>query len=434
MGVKQKIRNLFKNNDYKEILNKGFSFFVIRIGGLFAGYLFTYFIAREYGASEVGLISLCFTLIMCISIFGRLGIDVNLIPHFSNEESKNDSGLFLKVLLKAFIFSTLLAFSVYLLKDVISIKLFRKPQLKPYIFWAALTIPLWTVTIVCAGLFRSLKKNSLFAFFNNPGRFLAALSVLLLFFICCKQVPLVAIKAHFYGVLVLSILSVIIAIKQFKELKISSTSDSWKFLKEAFPMMLSGAIIVFLGWADTFVLGVYETNEVIGVYNVALKIATLTSFSLQAINSILAPNIAKYFNNNQLEDTKRLIKFATNTNFYVTLIVVVFIILFHNTILGFFGKEFLSGVWILMILCLGQLVNSLSGSVGLIMQMTGLQKIYQNIVLVALIINIILNFVLTPIYGGIGAAIATVVSIAFWNIYGAIYLRRKLRIISYIRF
>jgi O-antigen/teichoic acid export membrane protein len=429
--LKKKIKQIFKNSDYKEILNKGFSFLILRLSGLFAGYLYTYFVAREYGAGVVGLISLSFTIIMCVSIFGRLGIDVNLIPYFSDKSNNHDSGLFFKVLIKAFLLSSFLGLIVFFLRGAISTSLFHTPQLEPYILWTTLTIPLWTVILVCAGLFRALKKNNLFAFFNNPGRFLLTLLTLILMIIYCKNSALIAIKAHFYAVLVLSIGSVFIAIKQFDKISITSNSNSWLFLKQAFPMMMSGAIIVFLGWADTIVLGIYETDETVGVYNVALKIATITSFSLQAINSILAPKIAKYYKEGKEREFKKIIKFATNLNFIITLFVVVLIFLFHRILLEMFGQEFLSGAVILMLLCIGQLINSLSGSVGLIMQMTNLQKVYQNIVLVALAINISLNFILTPKYGAVGAAISTVISMAFWNIYGAIYLKKKLKIVSY---
>lgn len=428
--VKKRIET-YNDTDYKEILTKGFSFLTLRVGGLLAGYLFTYLVAREYGPSVVGLVSLSFTLIMCLSIFGRLGIDVNLIPYFTHETNRQDSGLFFKVLIKAIILSSFLALVIFLLKEVISINLFKKPQLEAYMIWTALTIPFWTIILVCAGLFRALKKNTLFAFFNNPGRFLATLIILLVLFICCKDDLLLAIKAHFYGVLIIAILSIYLALKQFEKISVISNSNSWLFLKEAYPMMLSGAIIVFLGWVDTFVLGIYETDETIGVYNVALKIATLTSFSLQAINSILAPKIAKYYKEGKDREFRKIIKFATNINFLITLVIVVLIIVLHKTLLGMFGREFQSGSLVLLILCMGQLINSLSGSVGVIMQMTNLQKVYQNIVLVALIINIILNFILTPRYGAVGAALATVISMAFWNIYGAVYLKRKLHLVSY---
>ena len=429
--MSKRINHILSDQDYKEILTKGFSFLVLRVGGLLAGFLFTFFVAREYGARVVGLVALSFTLIMCLSIFGRLGIDINLIPFYSKEENKSDSGLFIKVLLKSLTFSIGIATALFLLRDVVAIHLFKKPELVPFIYWASLTIPLWTITLVCAGLFRANKRNTLFAFFNNPGRFIISLLVLLAFLWGLNANDLIPIKAHFYAVLTLAIISVITALRQFEQINIKPNSNSWSFLKQAFPMMLSGVIIVFLGWADTFVLGIYEENDTIGIYNVALKIATLTSFSLQAINSILAPKLAKYFNDDNTKEFKKIIRFATKLNFFITLFVVAMILGFHQFILGLYGEEFLSGATVLFILCSGQLINSLSGSVGLIMQMTGLQKTYQNIVLAALVINVTLNFILTPIFGAIGAAVATFVSMAFWNLYSAIYLKRKFNITSY---
>ena len=63
--------------------------------------------------------------------------------------------------------------------------------------------------------------------------------------------------------------------------------------------------------------------------------------------------------------------------------------------------------------------------------MIGKQKFHQNFVLIALAINLVLTLILTPIYGGVGAASATVVSMAFWNLGSAIYLKKKLNITSY---
>lgn len=428
----KKFHSVMNDMDKKEILSKGFSFILLRLGGVLAGYIFTYLIAREFGASVNGLVSLGFTLIMCISVFGRLGIDVNLIPFYSNKENRLDSGLFFNVLLISFLFSSILSIILFLFKESIAIQLFKKPQLEAYIKWLSLTIPFWTITLICGGLFRSFKRSNLFAFFNNTGRFLFS-SIILVVFLLLTNDTLSAIKAHFIGVVLLAFIAVILAFRQFDKVQFNwSKNSSIRFLKKALPMMLSGAIIIFLGWSDTFVLGIYETDSTIGIYNVALKIATLTSFSLQAVNAILAPKIASY---HSIGDTKKfnsVIKFSTHLNFYITVIVVASIVLFHKFVLSIFGSEFLAGSNILIVLCVGQLINSFSGSVGLILQMVGLQKVYQNIVFTSLIINIVLNFMLTPTYGAMGAAVATVISISFWNIFGAIYLKRKLNIVSYI--
>nr|WP_313798756.1 oligosaccharide flippase family protein [uncultured Allomuricauda sp.] len=429
----QKLKKILTDTDSKEILTKGFSFMVFRVGGLLAGYLFTFLIARFYGASVNGLVALSFTLFLFVSIFGRLGIDVNIVKFYSNKENwEKYPDLFYRVLLKSFIFSTVLGFLLYLGKDFFVYILFKKPDLEPYIIWVVMAIPFWCVTMVCAGLLRAKQKNNWFAFLNNPGRFILALIVFLIL-ISLGHDSLSAIKAHFYGVFCLAIIAILVSVKNIGRFTHNTDSNSWGFIKEALPMMLSSTILIFLGWLDTFFLGIYETEAQVGVYSVTLKIATLTSLSLQAINSILAPKLAKNFQEGSLQHFKKLIRFSTHLNFYITALIVFLIIVLHRWILGVFGDEFLGGATVLIILCIGQVVNSMSGSVGVILQMMGYQRIYQNIVLIALVLNLILNLLLVPLYGTIGAAIATVVSISCWNIIGAIYLKRKQSIISYFK-
>lgn len=243
--------------------------------------------------------------------------------------------------------------------------------------------------------------------------------------------PMVAIKAHFYGVGILALLALIKAVISFDRISFVSQDNSWKFLKEAFPMMISSTTLVLLGWLDTFVLGIYESSKTVGIYDLSLRIAILTSFVLQAINSILAPKLANSYLNKDMDTFNKLISASTKLNFFLTLIIVLAIILLNDLIFGFFGEEFKSGKNLLIILCLGQLVNSISGPVAVILQMTGYQKNYQNIVLFALLLNIVLNFTLTPIYGAVGAAIATVISMSSWNLLGALTIKKKLKINSF---
>ncbi|MBC2838233.1 flippase [Robiginitalea sp. SC105] len=425
------LRSILADSDFREILTKGFGFVLFKAGGMLLAALFTLLVARFYGASVNGLVSLGFTLLLFISVIGRLGIDINLVKFYSEEENlRKHPGLFFRVLAKGILISVVLAIILYFFRDLVAIDLFSKPQFRPYIAWTALSIPLWVITLICSGFLRARKQTNWFAFLNTPGRFLFTLFALLVGKLLTED-PLLAIQAHFVGLVILAILALAESIRQIKRVSFRPTISSWIFLKQAFPMMLSGAIIVFLGWMDIFVLGIFATDDVVGVYNVVLKIATLTSFSLQAINAILMPKVAANYHNGNHRQVERLIQFSTTLNFFLTLLSVAIIILLKDWLLGLFGPEFLTGGFILIILCLGQLANSISGSVGVILQMTGYQKMYQNIVFVALVINILLNVALTPLYGAQGAAIATVISISYWNISGAIIIKRKLNIESF---
>lgn len=433
--IKNRIQDQFKDSDKKEILSKGFSFLVFSLSGTLAGYLFTLFVARNFGASVNGLIAISFSIFMMATMLGRLGIDINLVKYYSDKNViRADTGTFFKMLLKALVFSSLIGVFVYFLRELIAIKIFGKEQLIPYLKWISFAIPLWVSTLLCASFFRAIRKNKTYAFLNNAGRFLVTLILAVGLYYFISKDELITIQAHFYALVCLAVGSFIAVLFYLKPIRIKSDYNSWKFLRESFPMMLSSAILVVLGWIDTFILGIFESDDVVGIYSVSLKIATLTSFGLQAINSILAPKISAAYKQEDMITFKKLIRFSTRLNFLITLLLISVIIIFHRYILEFFGEEFLAGSIILLILCIGQVVNSLSGSVGVILQMTGHQIKFRNFVLIALFTNITLNLIFAPKYGALAIALSTIVSMTLWNVLGAIYLKKKLNIITYYNF
>ena len=62
--------------------------------------------------------------------------------------------------------------------------------------------------------------------------------------------------------------------------------------------------------------------------------------------------------------------------------------------------------------------------------MTGGEKTFQVIVFLALIINLLLNILLIPVYGIIGAAFATLFSVGFWNLVSVYYVYRYYNILT----
>jgi len=94
-------------------------------------------------------------------------------------------------------------------------------------------------------------------------------------------------------------------------------------------------------------------------------------------------------------------------------------------LMGLFGEEFKVGVFSFVILSLGRLVVSFSGAAGNLLQMCGKQVIFMNVAIIGSIINIVLNFILIPIYGINGSAIATMVSIVVFNLLLVYYVKRE---------
>tara|TARA_B100001105_G_C21953518_1_gene257660 strand:+ start:130 stop:426 length:297 start_codon:yes stop_codon:yes gene_type:complete len=78
----------------------------------------------------------------------------------------------------------------------------------------------------------------------------------------------------------------------------------------------------------------------------------------------------------------------------------------------------------LIILSVGQMTNVFFGAVIYILDMTGKQITSRNILFFTAIINITLNWYLIPVYGIKGAAMATTISIFFWTLLGAVFVKK----------
>ena len=76
----------------------------------------------------------------------------------------------------------------------------------------------------------------------------------------------------------------------------------------------------------------------------------------------------------------------------------------------------------------------MSGSVAIILNMTGKEKVFRNIIFVALVINILLNLLLIPKFCIEGAAIASASSLIFWNLYSVYYVYKEFGVMTFISY
>jgi O-antigen/teichoic acid export membrane protein len=190
-----------------------------------------------------------------------------------------------------------------------------------------------------------------------------------------------------------------------------------QWLKSSIPLGLSAALLVLNNQIDTFLLGTFKTNEDVGVYRIAAQMATLVILSLQVVNSILAPHIAHIYAKGDMARLQKLISKSAFVVVAITLPVVLAIIIFGETIINLaFGHEFAGAYIPLVILCVGQLVNASMCSVVILLNMTGHERETAKIMAFSAALSIILHLSFIPLWGTTGAALATAITMATWNI------------------
>jgi O-antigen/teichoic acid export membrane protein len=198
--------------------------------------------------------------------------------------------------------------------------------------------------------------------------------------------------------------------------KIEPKHHRKKILRFSAPLLLSGMIGKIMGWADTGLLGYYMTDFEVGLYNAALPTAMLIMIPHSAIGSLAVSSFSELKERNEKSIEKSL-QTATYWAFSIVFPTFLLLLFFSDIVLRLmWGNQYTQASFALSILALGYLIDALMGRIGSFLQSTGYTKylLYNNIA--ALIINILLNVLLIPIYGIIGAAIATASSTILTNL------------------
>lgn len=154
-----------------------------------------------------------------------------------------------------------------------------------------------------------------------------------------------------------------------------------------------------------------------GIYRVAGRAAELVSFGLAGINAAIAPGLARRHANSDVPGLRRLVRLGALASLAWAVPVAALLIGFGPWILTHvFGPEYAVGAASMTILCLAQLVNSATGPVGVLLNMTGRERVTARGHGLALTVGVAAGLLLIPRWGVEGAAAAAALSMVTWNV------------------
>ena len=218
---------------------------------------------------------------------------------------------------------------------------------------------------------------------------------------------------------------------QITDKKIIPVSEAGTLLSFSWPLLLVQFFSLVMLWIDTLMLGFFRTPHEVGVFNAAQRTALLGSLIINSFNAIFAPIIADLYNRKKFKELSNNFKIVTKWIFTLGLPVFLVLVFFAKSILNVFGADYAEGASSLIILSIGWIFYTAAGSVGKIIVMTGRQKLHFVNMGSILILDIILNSILIPKYGIIGAAFSTSLSITVLALVELIQVYLILRIHPY---
>jgi O-antigen/teichoic acid export membrane protein len=408
--------------------------FVLRGFGAGLGFLLNAVIARLLGAEGTGLYFLALSVTMIAAVIARLGLDNALLRfvavHASKEEWGQVRGVFTLGMRMALVSTSTLTLMSFILAPWLSEYIFDKPDLASPLRWMSLGIMSFSLMMLMS---ECLKGLSLIRDAMLVSGVLYPLIGLILVW------PLVALLgvgganvAYVLGTGFAAVLGLFFWRRAMaKHANPTTPFPRNQLLSSSRPLFIMSIInSAVIPWAPLLLLGVWGSTEESGIFGAATRLAMLLTFFLTAVNTVAAPKFAALYSKGEMATLGNI---ARKSALLITIAASPVFILFiaaGDWVMSVFGPEFVAGGRVLAILAIGQFVNSLTGSVGFILTMSGKEADARNVAVFSGLLLIALCAFLIPGYGMLGAAISTATAVAVANILLAWFVWRRLAIVT----
>jgi len=158
---------------------------------------------------------------------------------------------------------------------------------------------------------------------------------------------------------------------------------------------------------DILIVGAMLGAGLTGIYSVANRGAGMMLQAQLSISLSLSPSIVHFNTKRDWGRIQRLIRKSAYINSFVSIGMAAALVLFGKYFLLLFGEEFVVGYKPLLILALGQFLVALFGPGQVLLVMTGHERDSAIVHTIGLIALVLLNVLLIPSFGMMGAAWAT---------------------------
>ncbi len=383
-------------------------------------------VVARIGTEEYGVLSLGLAILGFVSVFPILGLDNGILRFVSDCINKGDKNKAKTIILSslAIVTSIGLIFSIlfFLFSNNISF-LFNEPRLSNVIKLLAICLPFIGAGNIFLSTITSFKNTKYVVLIKNISENLIKIIItIILIFFGLSYIG--ATIGHVIAIVSTAIIAFLVLNK--KMLKINFLNGFHFFLKKeiliySIPLMFYLLISQIISWIDIIMIGYFKTSSEVGIYNAALPTASLMSLFPSGLVALFIPVMSGLYLNTKTGFFKKTFKSVTKWIFFINLPLMFVIILFSRQILKIiFGSNYIIGYTSLNILVLGYFVHQLFMTSSQMLNVLKKSKLIMINMIIASILNIIINYFLIPKYGMIGGAIATTISMILYGLLNGI--------------
>ena len=317
----------------------GFSF-LLKVSQVSFSFFNTVLLARILGAEGYGIYAYAYAFANLFSLPVQAGLPQLVVREtargIAEERPEVVKGIWrwaTKVVsIISFLFVIIAASIYFLFKG-------NKFGLREWTFvWALLLVPFMCLVNFRGAALRGLHKvilGQLPEFFVRPFLFLVFLCITYFFFHQKLSPP----KVMAFNVLATALAFIVGSWLLYRNIpssvyKARPTYERKKWIGSLIPLAFIASMWMINSQADIVMLGFFKSPKDVGIYRVAVQIAMLSSFGLQAVNLVVAPRFAALYAKEEMIELQKLATRSAQLALSFNLIFIISIMLF--------GKVFLS--------------------------------------------------------------------------------------------
>ncbi|MBT4165939.1 flippase [archaeon] len=441
--MKQKLNKKEKttlNNSLKLIAKSSFILFLFIIFSKIITLLYRIVISG-ISPEVYGLFSLAVMVsgwIIAFASLGLLGGVIRYAAYYRGKKEINKINYLIKISLTASLISSILGgILLFILAEFISIQIFNKPDLIIYLKGFSLVIPLTILSGIFLSIIQAFEKVKTYSFLRNVLDNSIKLLVLIILITIGLKTKAVIIS-YISGMLIVSIIAFYICKHKIPALfqkhkldKKTKNKIKKELLSYSWPLIFTGLVAFIFSWLDLFAIGYFiEDVAQAGIYSAAVPLAALMAIAPSLFIQLFFPLITKEFAKRDNKVIREMSKQIGKWILIINLPFLILILLFPGAIINlFFKPEYLAASQSLRFLAIGMFFYSIFIVSENLLSMAGKSKIVLSNIIIASILNLILNFLLVPKYGINGAAFATMMTYILWSFLSLAQAHNKTKII-----
>lgn len=396
------------------------------VGGISTLFLFPHILGKTYYGLTNYILS-CANVIMPLF---AIGMQNTLVKFYSQCKTEKEENQFLSftVLFPLLLCIPIILTGLFFYDEIAEFLSKKNPIVKDYIF----LIPFMGLCMAYFEIFYAWARVHMHSVFGNfikevGLRLFSAVGLLGIYFEWITAVDFIYLTALIYFVAFLVTMLYAFKIKK-PVFQLTVPHNAKAIVEYTFYIILSGSVANLLLDGDKMILNQYMDIGNIAFYSVATYIALVISVPSRAMHQIVYPITAKLMHENKHDEMNDLYKKTSINLQLVGGFVMLCIFVNINQLYELLPKEYAGGIWIVFMIGLSKYFDLILGNNNAIIFNTKYYRMVLFLGLMLVLVTFVLNVIFIPLYGIVGSAFATLLSITLYSVAKLMFVVKRLNL------